>query len=149
MKLSAPKTALLATLSAIMVIGIYVLVVGTETTTTNNPNTSGSPNTSTVTKLTFKDGSYEVSLDYQVPRGTNNMKATITIKDDIVTEVTTVNTVASPKSEEYTKPFSEQISGVVVGKKLSEAKITKIAGASGTSKAFNDILDQVIEKAEI
>lgn len=149
MKLTAPKTALLATLSAIMVIGIYVLVVGTDKTKTNNQNTGSSSSTSTVTKLTFKDGSYEVSLDYQVPRGTNNMKATITIKDDIITEVATVNTVASAKSEEYTKPFSEQISAEVVGKKLSEAKITKIAGASGTSKAFDDILDQVIEKAEI
>lgn len=149
MKLTAPKTAIFAALSAIMVIGIYILVVGPDSTSTNTQSDNGLSSAGTVTKIAYRDGSYEVSLDYTVPRGSNTIKAVITIKDDIITGLTTENIVASEKSKEYTEPFSNQISGAVVGKKLDEAKITKIAGASGTSKAFNDVLALVIEKAEL
>lgn len=127
---------------------VLVLLLGAYFLITNINSGSSESLTSTVTKVEYKNGLYEESISYQVPKSTNTLKATITIKDDVITEVSTSHVFSSPKSKEYTDPFDKEISGAVVGKKFKDLDIKILGGASLTSDAFNKIIDALTQKAK-
>lgn len=144
MKTTTGKTIAIASVSAVLVIGAYIAIVGLPSKTSNTDSSS----TSTVTKTVYKNGVYEASTTYKVPGSTNTLNASITIENDVITKITTTNTVTSQKSKEYTDPFDSGISKEVVGKKLGSAKISILSGASLTTNAYNTVLDSVISKAQ-
>lgn len=133
-----------ASLSAALLVGVYFVIIRKNASTTNTElvsSTQSSPST-------YKDGSYSASIAYQVPRDNNQLKATITLKNDVITKVAVEHTAESGESKKYTSGFSSGVSSAVVGKKLGSSSIGIIGGASLTSNAFNSVLESIISKAQ-
>jgi uncharacterized protein with FMN-binding domain len=127
---------------------IAVLLLGAYFVVSNNSDSTNFNESSTVTKIEFKDGSYEESVSYPVPKSTNTLKAKITIKNDIVTEISTSHTYTNEKSKEYLDPFDKEISSAVVGKKVKDIDLDILGGASLTSEVFNELIESVLDKAK-
>lgn len=135
--------AVIAAVSVVLIIGLYVVITARNKTGTNSLSSS-----SAVTTSVYKDGSYTESVSYSVPRETNTLNATITLSNDKITSVSTSGAYNGGESKRYNTSFNSEISSAVVGKKLSDAKIDTIGGASLTSMAFNQIIDAITSKAK-
>ena len=95
----------------------------------------------TVTTMTANTDASIVSkeISYEVPSA---QPASITVTatldaDKNIKNISVAWKFSEEKSQWYQKAFSEKISAAVIGKKLSEANVDKLAGASLTSNAFN------------
>jgi len=116
--------------------------------TTNAPTAPPSTPTNPAPTYKYKDNSYTLSKNYTVPGNkTNTLTATISILNDTIISVLT-SSVNDSKSQEYNDDFKANIGGVVEGKTLIGLLIPDgpgdaVGGASLTSTAFNDILNQV------
>lgn len=135
--------AVIAAVSIVLIIGLYVVITARNKTGTNSLS-----NSSAVATSVYKDGSYTESVSYTVPRETNTLNATITLSNDKITSVSTSGAYIGGESKRYNTNFNTEISSAVVGKKLSDAKIGVVAGASLTSMAFNQIIDAIAAKSK-
>jgi uncharacterized protein with FMN-binding domain len=115
--------------------------------TTPTSQTASTPST-TASTAAIKDGTYKASSDYSVPHETNNIAVTVTVKDGVITNVQTQNSYGNHESAGYVNGFSSEISGVVVGKKLTDAQVYNVSGASDTSQGFDDALQSIIQQAQ-
>ena len=92
---------------------------------------------------TYTDGTYTESGSYQTPNGTESVDVTLTIADDVVTAVEVVGHGDNPDSKHYQGEFIGGIDAAVVGKKLDDIAVTKVAGSSLTSGGFTEALDAI------
>jgi K+/H+ antiporter YhaU regulatory subunit KhtT len=113
------------------------------TTTTNSTSTSTAANNGT-----FKDGTYNATEKYTVPHGTEQIAVTATLTDGVVTDISIKNSESDFDSQQYQEEFAAGYKTKVIGKKISDLKISVIAGASDTTEAFNDALVQIATKTE-
>jgi uncharacterized protein with FMN-binding domain len=166
-----PKIVGAVAISAVLLIGIYVLVIDkkpntnstaattsqTASTTSDTSSsaaapqtTSSTPSTSaTVSNATYKDGTYNASATYSVPREyTNSIKVTLTVKDGKITNVTTNSQTDDRESEAYISDFESSVSSAVVGKSLANLSANRIGGASLTTEGFNEALQQIQSNAK-
>lgn len=96
----------------------------------------------------FLDGTYQSSISYRVPEGKYSMDVAITITNDIVTAVnTTFNSRAEHDS--YTRRFVKSYESSVIGKDIETLNLSRVGGASLTTKAFNDALDTIRTDASV
>jgi len=91
----------------------------------------------------YKDGTYEASADYQSPNGTETVDVTLTLADDVITDVKVVGHGDSPDSKRYQGEFIDGISDVVVGKNIDDIKVDRVGGSSLTSGGFNDAVEEI------
>lgn len=114
------------------------------TTDTNNNNTSTTNSDSTTTGADYVDGTYSADVTYDAPEGhVDDLGVTITIADDVITSVSIQEGATNPKSEDYQQRFINAIDGDVVGKDVDSVSLSRTGGASLTSDAFNDALDEI------
>lgn len=92
---------------------------------------------------TYTDGSYTASADYQSPNGTESVKVTITLADDVVSAVEVVGSGDNPDSRRYQGMFIDNIASVVVGKEIDSLAVDKVAGSSLTSGGFNAAVEAI------
>ncbi|MBY3144058.1 hypothetical protein HFO63_00340 [Rhizobium laguerreae] len=71
----------------------------------------------------------------------------VTLKDGIVTAVTVTPHAYVPRSLELQRAFAAAVPKVVVGKRIDQVRVGKLAGSSGTPKGFNDAIRQIREQA--
>lgn len=115
----------------------------TTTPATSTPTPTPAPTTPATPTYSFKDGSFTSSKSYAVPGSkTNTLTATITISNDSVISIST-SSVNDPRSQEYNDDFKAEIAGSVVSKKIDGLSVGAVGGASLTSEAFNQILNQI------
>jgi uncharacterized protein with FMN-binding domain len=162
-----PKIIGAVAITAIMLIGIYVLIlhnrtvpttpVSTMTTTTSQPAASNTSNATpagtssssdTATTSSFKDGTYTATADYSVPHDINTIKVTLTVQNGAIASVDTKHSYGDRESVRYINSFVSGISGAVVGKKLDAAQVGRLNGASDTAQGFNDALTTIISQAK-
>jgi len=72
---------------------------------------------------------------------------TVALKDGVVTSVQVRPHATVPRSLELQRAFAAAVPKVVVGKPLSEVRVDKLAGSSGTPKGFNDAIDKIRQEA--
>lgn len=102
---------------------------------------------STAAGGSYTDGTYTADGSYVDGGGVaETVTVTITIADDVVTDVGVTGNAASPQSRQYQSAFIGGIADVVEGKKLNDLSVSKVAGSSLTSGGFNDALAKI--KAE-
>ncbi len=167
-------------ISAVLVIGVYTLLIKksdtnavastTTSTVTSTTTASATPSATPTTSVTptpsatstptptptpstiptsgYKDGTYKATVSYFVPHDQNSMTATITIANGEITGVSTTNQYGDHESASYINDFKSSISNAVVGKKIDKASVGRVGGASLTSEAFNEALDQVMNQAK-
>ena len=94
----------------------------------------------------YKDGTYSASGAYQTPESTETITVSITLKNDVVTDVQVSGEPQRPESQQYQSQFVGGISDVVVGKDIDQLSVSRVAGSSLTSNGVNEALQQI--KAE-
>lgn len=94
----------------------------------------------------YTDGTYTASGEYTSPAGAEQVTVTLTVKDNVVTEVSSTESAENPKSQYFQKQFAEGVASAVVGKPIGSIALTVVNGSSLTPKGFMDALEKI--KAE-
>ncbi len=92
---------------------------------------------------TYTDGTYTEEGSYQSPNGLETIEVTLTLADNIITDVTVVGEGGNPNTERFQGEFSDGIAGVVVGKNIDEIQVDRVAGSSLTSGGFADAVNKI------
>lgn len=107
-----------------------------------------SPTTTDAT-APYADGTYTADGAYRTPESVETISVTLTLEDDTVTEVEVVGDPLLPESTRYQGQFIAGIADVVVGKKLDEIEVDRVAGSSLTSGGFDQAVVKIKEEATI
>jgi uncharacterized protein with FMN-binding domain len=100
------------------------------------PTTASSP---------YKDGTYTAEGDYITHVGQKHISVKITLKNGKITDADVTNQADDPMSVKYQDSFISGYKPLVVGKKIDDVKLSKVASSSLTPNGFNNAL-QTIEK---
>jgi len=110
--------------------------------------TSGAAAGGSTSSGTYKDGEYEATGQYATPESVETIDVTLTIAGDTVTAVTVTGDPQAAESKRYQGEFIGGIQSEVVGKKLDEISVSKVAGSSLTSGGFNKAVDTIKSEAK-
>lgn len=106
------------------------------------------PQTSPATNAPLKDGTYEASASYQIPRGgPNSVQAKVTISGGKITAILAKGMYDDRDSSAYVDSFNSEVASDATGKDLASYSPSRIGGASLTTAAFNNVLDTIRSKA--
>lgn len=97
---------------------------------------------------TYKDGQYEATGQYATPESVETVDVILTIAGDTVTAVEVTGDPQAAESRRYQSEFIGGIKDEVVGKKLDEISVSKVAGSSLTSGGFNKAVDAIKTEAK-
>lgn len=94
----------------------------------------------------YADGVYTATGEYGGQPSHITVKTTI--RNGIITSVTVTPHATVPRSLELQRAFAAAVPKVVVGKRIDQVRVGKLAGSSGTPKGFNDAIRQIREQAD-
>ncbi len=118
---------------------VGVVVLGMALTGCSTP----SPQQQRETVSDYKDGVYTATGWYgSLP---SHQDVTLTISDDIVTDVQITTPAADPTSLEHQQRFAAAIPSAVVGRDIDTLDIDRLAGASGCSEGFMNALAKITD----
>lgn len=117
-------------------------------TTPTQTNTEAPVATTDTSASKYKDGTYSATGSYRSPGGTQGLKVSLTLKDDVVTDVNVTEMPTDPTSANYQKKFISGYKASVVGKNIDSIKLDKISGSSLTGAGFNDALSKIEVQAQ-
>ncbi|UNK71916.1 FMN-binding protein [Microbacterium sp. H1-D42] len=103
--------------------------------------------TSTDATAPYADGTYTAEGSYQTPETVETISVTMTLSDDVVTAVEVVGDPVAPESIRFQGQFTAGIADVVVGKKLDELEVDRVAGSSLTSGGFDQAVVRIKDEA--
>ncbi|WP_394252138.1 FMN-binding protein [Arthrobacter pityocampae] len=118
-------------------------------TDATTPATGGEAEGAGTAGVTYRDGTYSDTGAYQSPAGQEEVGVTLTLEADVVTGVEVEPMPDNPTTTEYQGRFAGGIADAVVGKKLDELSVDKVAGSSLTSGGFNDALGKIKSEARL
>ncbi len=104
--------------------------------------------TNTAKTTTYRDGTYNGSVSYRVPHGSNTLQATVTIAGGTISDVKVQSEYSDQESQMYVDSFASSISSSVKGHSLGDVSVSRVGGASLTSDAFNAVLDTIRSDAK-
>ncbi len=146
--------------AAASVIGMVALAGCSATTSTTTPGTS-SDQSSTPTSApatgsagsaasggVYKNGTFSADGSYSTPESVEKISVTVTLADDVITDVEVKGNPTKKESEQYQGQFIGGIKSEVVGKKIDEISVSRVAGSSLTSGGFNKAIDQIKAEAK-
>jgi uncharacterized protein with FMN-binding domain len=94
---------------------------------------------------TYRDGDYEAKGWYGgLP---SNIDVALTLRDDRVVDVDVTANATDETSLDYQQRFAEAVPEVVVGKRLDEVRVSRLAGSSGTPDGFNQAIERIKAQA--
>lgn len=91
----------------------------------------------------YVDGVYTAKGSYQTPESVETVTVTITLADDVVTDVEVVGDPKARESQQYQGAFIGGIADQVVGKDIDEVSVSRVAGSSLTSGGFMQALQEI------
>lgn len=94
----------------------------------------------------YADGTYTAEGSYATPESVETIEVTVTLADDVITDVEVTGDPQKSESEEYQGRFIGGIADVVVGQDIDEISVSRVAGSSLTSGGFNQAIEAI--KAE-
>jgi len=115
----------------------------TPATDTGTPADTGSGTGSETTSGTYTDGTYTESADYSAPSGTETVDVTLTLADNVITDVQVTGHATDPEAKVHQGEFASGIAGVVVGKNIDDIQVDKVGGSSLTSGGFNAAVELI------
>ena len=107
---------------------------------------SGTGSTGGATDGAYADGTYTADGSYATPESVETITVTVTLEDDVITDVEVTGNPTKRESEQYQSKFIGGISAEVVGKNIDEISVSRVAGSSLTSGGFNEAIQAI--KAE-
>lgn len=139
----------------IAIIATVVIAASNNGSTTDNAFSAsttplvGTPtNTSTTTATNFKDGTYSANGSYQTPGGTESIDVSVTLSSGTITDAKVALNARGGEAEEYQSKFASGFKSQVVGKKINEVSLTRVAGSSLTPKGFNSAIADIENQAK-
>ncbi len=97
---------------------------------------------------TYKDGSYSATGVYTAPSGSEDLGVSLTLKGNIITDVTVTNRAKNEISKKLQDMFIGGYKVLVVGKDINTVKLDKVSGSSLTPKGFNDAIEKIKLQAQ-
>ena len=94
----------------------------------------------------YADGTYTADGTYNTPESVEQITVTLTLQDDVVTEVEVAADPQRPESAQYQSQFIGGIADEVVGQSIDDLSVDRVAGSSLTSGGFNAAVEEI--KAE-
>ena len=114
--------------------------------------TSGAPIASTGASTSaasgYKDGTYSADGNYVSPNGTETVGVELTLSGGTVSEVNITQHPSNPNTRKFQGEFAGGIKAQIVGKKLDELNVSKVAGSSLTSGGFNEAVEKIKSEAQ-
>ncbi len=119
-----------------------------STSDTSNNSTADTSSTGSSSSGTYKDGTYTAKGDFSTPGGNEEITVTITISNGAISSSSVTGDVTSRESKEYLQDFKDQYEESVSGKSVATLRLSRIAGASLTTRGFNNALDAIRNQAQ-
>lgn len=154
-----PNKVLIGIIVAVILIAIAGAVIvlsgqketpkptSSDSASTNTSQTSNQTNNST-TAGSYKDGTYKADGTYQSPGGSETVHLTVTLSGGAITATEFTADASGGTAKSYQQQFISGYKSLVVGKKVDEVNLDRVAGSSLTSGGFNQALDQIKSDAE-
>jgi len=95
----------------------------------------------------YTDGLYAAWGGYSSPGGPQGINVAVQLKNDEVAWVMVTPSSFIGEAAQFQSRFAQEISGEVVGKDIDQITVSRIAGSSLTSTAFNDALSEIKTEA--
>jgi uncharacterized protein with FMN-binding domain len=96
----------------------------------------------------YKDGTYSADGNYVSPNGTETVGVELTLAGGAVSDVKITQHPSNPNTRKFQGEFAGGIKSQIVGKKLDEIKVSKVAGSSLTSGGFNAAVTKIKSQAQ-
>lgn len=96
---------------------------------------------------TYKDGTYSADGNYVSPNGNETVGVELTLASGAVTGVKITPHPTNPNTRKFQGEFAGGIQSQIVGKKLDDIKVSKVAGSSLTSGGFNQAVEKIKSEA--
>jgi uncharacterized protein with FMN-binding domain len=95
----------------------------------------------------YADGVYTATGYYgSLP---SSITVAVTMVDDVITAVDVTPHATNPTSLDLQRRFAAEVPAVVVGKRIDEVNVGRLAGSSSTPDGFNAAIQQVEDEARI
>ena len=111
-------------------------------------DTSAAPSAASAAAAAYKDGTYSADGNYVSPNGTETVGVTLTLAGGAVSDVKITQHPSNPNTRKFQGEFAGGIQSQIVGKKLDEIKVSKVAGSSLTSGGFNQAVEKIKSEAQ-
>jgi hypothetical protein len=100
----------------------------------------------TLTQI-IMDGSYVDEQQYMTPGGEEDIRVTVTVENDIITDVELIGFgELHQNSARYIKAVAAELPSLIIGKPIDNMELpTNIAGSSLTVAAFKESVQDIIE----
>ncbi len=119
----------------------------TPAAATSESSSTSTARTTAASTGKYADGTYTASGSYQTPETVETISVTLTLDNDVITEVNVIGDPQARETQQYQGQFIGGISDVVVGKNIDEISVSRVAGSSLTSKGFNSAVDKIKSEA--
>jgi uncharacterized protein with FMN-binding domain len=96
----------------------------------------------------YKDGTYSADGNYVSPNGTETVGVELTLAGGTVSDVNITQHPSNPNTRKFQGEFAGGIKAQIVGKKLDELNVSKVAGSSLTSGGFNEAVEKIKSEAQ-
>ena len=95
----------------------------------------------------YADGTYTAEGAYSTPESVETITVTVTLEDDVVTDVEVTGDPQKRESEQYQGRFIGGIADVVIGQDIDDIQVSRVAGSSLTSGGFNKAIEAIKSEA--
>lgn len=117
-------------------------------TSSNVSSSTGSSSGSTASITNVKDGTYSATASYDTPGGVQDITVKLTIAGGSVSDSSLIQNASGREDEAYQSAFESEYQSQVVGKKISDISLNRVAGASLTTDGFNTALLDIANQAK-
>ncbi|WP_427006886.1 FMN-binding protein [Pseudarthrobacter sp. H2] len=112
------------------------------------PNATSAQGAAPAAAAAYKDGTYSADGNYVSPNGTETVGVELTVAGGAVSDVKITAHPSNPNTKKFQGEFAGGIKSQIVGKKLDEINVSKVAGSSLTSGGFNAAVTKIKSQAQ-
>ncbi|MHC6221491.1 FMN-binding protein [Arthrobacter sp. MMS24-S77] len=96
----------------------------------------------------YKDGTYSADGSYTSPNGQETIGVQLTLTGGTISGVDITVHPSNPNTKKFQGEFKDGIAAQIVGKKLDDINVSKVAGSSLTSGGFNQAVETIKSEAK-
>jgi uncharacterized protein with FMN-binding domain len=96
----------------------------------------------------YKDGTYNADGTYTSPNGQETVGVQLTLSGGTISGVDVTVHPSNPNTKKFQGEFKDGIAAQIVGKKLDDIHVSKVAGSSLTSGGFNQAVELIKSQAK-
>lgn len=86
---------------------------------------------------------FNTTVNYEVPGDTQTLELSLVLDNGVITEINTNLTKSGRDSNGYQSKFEKSYKNLVLGKNIKDINLSRVGGASLTTKAFMDAITAV------